>query len=262
MINHLFIQFIGILIVAYSGNRLKSLTTSGALATVLVGSAVSIGFGYRGLLLLGLFFASSSLWSKFKKEKKGYLENKVQKGEQRDYVQVFANGGVPAIVSIANLYLPHELWLYIFIGAICSANADTWASEIGSLSKKAPILITTLRRVEAGTSGAISSLGTMAALGGSILIAVSSLLLWNQLPIHAILFLAIIGFIGNFLDTILGALVQVKYVCSVCKIETEKTDHCGRNTNYLKGLRFCNNDFINFASIIIASVLGGVFLIA
>ncbi len=61
------------------------------------------------------------------------------------------------------------IWLMGFIVCIASANSDTWASEIGSLSKKNPIYIRTFKRIERGTSGAISLLGSIAALSGSLL---------------------------------------------------------------------------------------------
>ena len=257
---HFLIQIVATIIVAFVGYRLRSLTLSGMVGTILVGLAVSFGFGYKGLGLLGLFFMTSSMWSKFKPSTKANVQNKVQKGDQRDIIQVLANGGIPAISSILFGLFPSDIWTYIFISAIASANADTWASEIGPLSKNKPILITKLSRVDAGTSGAVSLLGTFAALGGSLLISIAAFILWPIVTVQVMVGLTIIGFIGNFIDTILGAMVQVNYVCTVCNLETEKTTHCGRNTKYHQGIMFCNNDFINFASILLASICGGLLL--
>lgn len=53
-----------------------------------------------------------------------------------------------------------------FMVCLASSNSDTWASEIGSLSRKKPIYIRTFKRIERGTSGAISGLGTVAAFAG------------------------------------------------------------------------------------------------
>ncbi|MFT4412632.1 DUF92 domain-containing protein [Fredinandcohnia humi] len=258
--NDLLIQLLATVLVAYFGYRLKSLTVSGAAATVVVGTLVSIGFGYRGLFLLGLFFASSSLWSKYKKTSKNGVENKVEKGEQRDYVQVFANGGVAAFASLIYALTHSTFWLLFFIGAVAAANADTWASEIGTLSKKRPILLTRLKRVEAGTSGAVSLLGTTAGLLGALLISLGGYLVWNEVSISLFVTLTLIGFIGNIIDTILGASVQVVNKCTICGIETEKTVHCSKKTSYLKGVHFCNNDVVNFLSILLASGLGTFFL--
>lgn len=259
MIN-LLIQLIATIFVALAGYMLASLTRSGAIATIIIGSLVSVGFGYRGLFLLGLFFASSSLWSKFKRAKKQSLQNKVEKGEQRDIVQVFANGGVAAFASLLYVLTDSELWIFFYISAIAAANADTWASEIGTLSRKQPILLSKLKRVEPGTSGAVSVLGTTAGLAGSLLITLSSYLIWPEVSIMVFIVLTLIGFLGNLIDTLLGASIQVVFKCSVCGIETEKTVHCTKETNYFKGVPFCNNDVINFVSILLAAISGTFFL--
>ncbi|MFD1781293.1 DUF92 domain-containing protein [Fredinandcohnia salidurans] len=258
MVN-LLIQIIASIVVAVLGYKLKSLTISGAVGTILVGSAVSIGFGYRGLLLLGVFFASSSLWSKIKARNKSNLNNKSAKGEQRDIVQVFANGGVAAFTSLMFAFTDSIFWLVFFVGSIAAANADTWASEIGTLSKKKPILLTKLKRVDTGTSGAVSVLGTFAGFLGSLLISFISFLVWPELSLFLFLGLTAIGFCGNLIDTILGASIQVVYKCPVCGIETEKKFHCEKQTTYLKGLRICDNDVVNFLSILLASGLGTYF---
>lgn len=259
MIN-LIIQIIVSIVVAVKGYKQKSLTVSGAVGTIIVGSAVSIGFGYRGLLLLGVFFASSNFWSKYKASNKDSLKNKVAKGEQRDIVQVFANGGIAAFAGLMFAWSDFLVWLVLFVGSIAAANADTWASEIGTLSKKRPILLTKMKRVDAGTSGAVSVLGTIAGFSGSLLISFISFLVWPELSLILFLGLTLVGFCGNLIDTIMGATIQVVYKCSVCGLETEKREHCGHETNYLKGLRFCNNDVVNFLSILLASGLGTFFL--
>lgn len=252
------IPFILSVVVAYIGFKLRSLTTSGAIATVGVGIAVSVGFGYLGLGLLGAFFASSSLWSKFKSESKSNLLNKVEKGEQRDHVQVLANGSVPAFTSILYVLFPSDIWFYAFIASIAAANSDTWASELGSLSRSKPFLISNFKRVDPGTSGAVSLLGTFAGLAGSLFICVLAVLFWFDIPILLIVLLIVVGFLGNVIDTVLGVSIQVSYTCSVCKLETEKLNHCQLRTNYYKGIRFFNNDLVNLLSILFAAILGGV----
>ncbi len=244
-------------IVAVIGYKLKSLTILGGFATMLVGVSVAIGFGYGGLMLLGAFFASSSLWSKYKSDyKEKHISGKIEKGEQRDGVQVMANGGVPAILGIAMVVFPSPMLFSAFIASIAAANADTWASEIGSLSKKRPFLITSFKQVDPGTSGAVSSLGTIAALFGSIFICLLSYLYWD-LSIYITVLLVIVGFAGNLMDTILGATVQVSFKCKVCNVETEKTIHCDLRTLHHKGYQTINNDLVNFLSILFSAILAG-----
>ena len=107
---------------------------------------------------------------------------------------------------------------------MASANSDTWASEIGTLSKNKPIYIRTFKRIEKGTSGAVSLLGAIAALLGSLLISLLAIGFFNWSFHFFIIF--IFGFLGNVIDTIIGAFYQQVYVCSKCGIETEKKIHC------------------------------------
>jgi len=242
-----------IIIIGLMGNRLHSLSTSGSLAAVVTGAAVFAGFGVRGLIVLGVFFATSSFWSKYQSASKAALEEKLAKGSARDWRQVLANGGAAAAFSLLYFFQPDFLWLIGFSICIASANSDTWASEIGPLSTKNPLFIPSLKRVEPGTSGAISLLGSIAAIGGSLLIAVVSTWLFSLTITYGIM-IFLFGFIGNMMDTIIGAFYQQLYICSDCKIETEKRFHCGAKTVRIKGLSFVDNDMVNFISGLIAAI--------
>jgi uncharacterized protein (TIGR00297 family) len=242
--------------VSAAGYRVKSLTVSGALAAFIVGWSVYIGFGIRGLMVLGVFFASSSLWSKYKKMQKAAFEQKVAKGDRRDAIQVFANGSALALFAIIHYFHPSIWWLFMFLVAISAANADTWASEIGALYKKRPILLTTFKRVDPGTSGAVSILGTAAAFAGAAIISVVATMLWSHVVnLKLSIFIVLFGFIGSMIDSIMGALFQVSYVCPRCGIETEKKNHCSGKTKYLKGYRYINNDVVNACAIFLSSLL-------
>lgn len=240
---------------AICGYKYKSLTLSGAITTLLIGIVIIYGFGIKGLFLIGVFFVTSSFWSKFKREKKKAAEEKNHKGGRRDGIQVLANGGVPAIISMLAVYFQNETLLYMFITALATANSDTWASEIGSISRMKPIDILSLKKVEAGTSGAMSLLGTGAALLGSFLIGIVSYFLWNDVSLMIALIIGLVGFLGNLVDTLLGATVQVTYYCRSCYLITEKTMHCNVKTNYKRGFRFFNNEVVNFLSIMIGSFI-------
>jgi uncharacterized protein (TIGR00297 family) len=233
-------------IVAAGGWFIRSLSLSGAIAAIIVGTVVGMGFSWRGLIMLGIFFVSSSVWSKIGKKKKQKLVEKVEKGECRDYIQVFANGGVPALISLLALLRPSPLLLSLFIISIAAANADTWASEIGSLSKQTPRLLTNFKKVEAGTSGAVTLLGTAAAFFGAALIGVAGALQWENISVMTIAFF---GWLGSLFDTWFGAIWQAIYRCPICGMQTERKEHCGRKTVHMKGYRFVNNDVVNVLSI-------------
>lgn len=247
----LFILFIAIL-----GYYFRFLTISGSIAAALVGILTMLGLQWRGLLLLGAFFATSSLWSKYKRLQKNKAEERHAKGSQRDWQQVLANGGGAAVASFLYYLYQDPVWVVSFCIFLASSNSDTWASEIGTLSKKKPISIRTFQVVPSGTSGAVSILGTAAGVAGSLLIALLTYLFldfeWSY-----VLLVFVFGFIGNVIDTLLGATLQATYQCPHCGQETEKLAHCGKKTVKVKGYHILNNEIVNFLSSFIA-VLGGI----
>ncbi|MFC0043225.1 DUF92 domain-containing protein [Metabacillus iocasae] len=257
MIEGLFV-YVVIILVALFGYLVHSLSGSGAVAAALVGISIYIGYEIEGLIVLGVFFGTSTLWSKYKREKKRDLTEKVEKGDRRDWIQVFANGGIAALISICYAFSGWSSLVYLFLISLAAANSDTWASEIGSLSKRAPFFILSFKRVEKGTSGAVSLLGTCAALAGSFVIGYIGYLLFEPIHFYSLLFVTLFGFLGNLFDTLLGATIQVVYRCSVCSIKTERTLHCGITTVKEKGWTFFNNDVVNVTAIILSTVIGGI----
>jgi len=247
-----------ILFVSYYAFKRRSLTKSGAIAAFFVGTGIAIGFGYKGLIVLGVFFVSSSMFSKYKGKTKQSMAEKTQKGSTRDALQVMANGGFAAIASIVYYFTKDSIWITVFSILLAAANSDTWASEIGSLSKKNPISVRTWKPTETGTSGAISVLGTWAALAGAFVIALTAIVLF---PIHLGGFVSIIlfGFLGNVIDTILGAFVQVEYKCPVCGKIFETKWKCHESLVKIKGFALFNNDMVNVLSGLLAALLYFVF---
>ncbi len=250
------LYMIGIAIICIGGFNIKSLTLSGSIAAFIVGCCVALGFGWRGLVLLGAFFVSSSLWSKFNKHKKEQLAEILEKGDRRDWLQVVANGAVTSVASLLFYVTGSDTWQMAFIVSLAAANADTWASEIGVLSKRRPIHVFSLKAVEKGTSGAVSLLGFLSSIGGSLLIVTVASILLPVSSLTILLLMIVCGFAGSLIDTIMGALVQVKYKCEQCGIITEKLVHCGLKTAKVEGIGFINNDMVNLLSILLATFIG------
>ncbi len=248
------------------GYRRGSLSRSGVLGAVLVGTLV---FGLGGLAwgaLLVVFFFSSSALSHFKEARKAAVAEKFSKGSRRDLAQALANGGVGALAAIGNLLWPHPLWWVAFAGAMATVNADTWATELGVLSRDAPRLITTGKPVEPGTSGGLTVTGTLAALGGAALIglvaagfdlATGRTIAWAA---GLLLVISAAGLAGSLVDSLLGATVQAIYYCDACGKETERhpLHSCGAPTRQIRGWRWMNNDWVNFLSALFGAVLAGI----
>lgn len=260
--------------IAYGAFRARSLNASGAIAAGALGTIV-LGLGGVGwaVVLLTFFIASSAL-SKIFRARKADLNQQFAKGSSRDVGQVLANGGVAGLLTLIHFFVyqfdPTSkilplLWIG-FCASFAGANADTWATELGVLNPRQPILLRTLKPVSAGTSGAVSWVGSLAALAGSALIGgaavVSSPMGWAPVldfPLWVI-FLVITGagVVGALIDSWLGATVQAIYFCETCKKETERhpLHYCGARTSLARGLRWLNNDYVNAACTISAALVG------
>jgi uncharacterized protein (TIGR00297 family) len=269
--------FFGIAI-AYLAYRAHALDRSGAAAAAVLGTVI---FGLGGLpwavLLLAFFISSSALSRAFGRRKQA-VDEKYAKGSRRDAGQVLANGGAAGLLVL--VYLAGEIWLpgspllawswLAFTASLAAANADTWATELGLLNPGPPVLITTGRRVEPGTSGGISLVGSLAALAGSAVIGglawcmaavgggPSSVASGFSLPVLLpYLLVAAAGVVGSLVDSLLGATLQAIYTCPVCRKETERhpTHTCGSPTTLKRGLAWLDNDMVNTACTASAALL-------
>ncbi len=243
-----------------------SLSSSGALGAILVGTAIFAGGGVIWGVLLVAFFVTSSAWSHYKARAKEPLAEKFQKGHRRDFGQVLANGGWGALLALAFAVYPHPVLIIAFAGAMATVNADTWATELGVLSKDPPRLVTSGRVVAVGTSGAVTALGISAALAGALFIGGLTFagLLFATDPlvnmarasdfILSPLLFAVAGFSGSLFDSLLGATVQAIYYCDFDQKETESARHrCGNKTRLIRGWRWLDNDWVNLLSSVFGS---------
>ncbi|PKL12935.1 MAG: DUF92 domain-containing protein, partial [Spirochaetae bacterium HGW-Spirochaetae-8] len=154
--------------------RLRWLTMNGAVSAVLVGSGVWYFTGFGGWLLLMLFFLTANVLGKISRAATPAATAGIQKkGGRRDWAQVMANGGLALAAALLYGMDGGILALVMFGSAIAESTADTWAGEVGILSKTPPVSITTFQRVPPGLSGGVSLLGTMSGLLGSFLIAIA-----------------------------------------------------------------------------------------
>ena len=248
----LLLGFLLAILIAYIAYHAHSLNKSGAIAATLTGTIIfGIGGWPWAVLLLTFFITSSALSRAFKKRKQG-LDEKFSKGHERDAGQGFGNGGLATIFAALHFFFPNELWPWLgFAAALAAVNADTWATELGVLNPNPPRMITDLTKVvEKGTSGGISLIGTLASLTGSALIAILATLLHPE-PESVSIFIIVTlsGLAGSLFDSFLGATVQAMYYCPTDKKETEKhpLHTCGTPTNHIRGWKWFDNDWVNFA---------------
>lgn len=264
----MWIGLAGSLLIAGAAYWKRSLSGSGFVAAVLLGTTMYT-FGsavWFGTLIA--FFLSSTLLSRWKRKRKQAAESGYEKTGRRDAGQVAANGALGLLLCTSYALWPHPSWWYAFLGVMAAVNADTWATEIGGLSRSAPRSILNGRRVAPGTSGGITVLGLGASAVGGLFIALAAWMLWLPAPEQPIpsgdggampllaLWLAVGlsgGMVGSLVDSLLGATVQQMYRCSGCGREVEAVVHCGQPTVRTRGYSGWNNDVVNVA----ASLAGG-----
>lgn len=262
---------VGSSLIAGAAYKKRSLTGSGVLAAIVVGTTL---YTWGNLVWFGLmigFFISSTLLTKWKHHLKQGAEGRYQKTGRRDAGQVLANGGLGTLCCLIQAWQPESVWpLAAYLGVMATVTADTWATEIGGLSRQWPRSILTGNRVPKGTSGAVSGLGWTAAAAGGLFIGGLAVLLtlWVQSPStdallqgraawRAVAATMAAGWIGANADSLLGATVQALYRCPVCGEQVEGRNHCQAAASLIRGWRWMDNDAVNVTS----SLCGGLVML-
>ena len=229
-----------------------ALTRAGAAAAALVGTAILWGTGWAGGAVLGAFFVSGSVLGRLAQRRPSASD---ARGEQRDPVQVLANGGPAGVFALLGMRHP-ELGLWIVTTSLAAATADTWATAVGASSPNDPRDLLSRRPVPRGTSGGVSTRGSLGGVAGALLVASVGAALTGS---PALLIAAtLIGVGGMFLDSLLGASVQARFRCMACGTASERRRHgCGATTTLIGGWRWLDNDGVNAVTTLAAALAGG-----
>lgn len=256
----------------------RSLSYSGALGALLVGFVLTMA-NYSFFSSLLAFFITSSKLTRWGGAQKKKIDADYKEGGQRNWVQVFCNGGVPT--ELALLYMievgPGELpidfskqysasWMCLsLLGALACSTGDTWASEVGPvLSQSHPRLITTWQEVPAGTNGGVTTVGLVASFLGGLTVGgayyVTQLLLVSDLHLAdpqwpIMVYGGVAGLLGSMLDSFLGAHMQYSgFDSSIGKVVSYESS----TTQRICGKPILDNNAVNlFSSVLIALFLPG-----
>jgi uncharacterized protein (TIGR00297 family) len=247
----------GLLAVAVSAvaMRRRALTTDGAVAASVTGT-ICAGAGWSWVIMLLAFFITGTSLSRLGADRKAErTRGLIEKGGERDAMQVLANGGAFTLFAAASLIVPSPAWMAFGAGALATSTADTWATEIGTLFGGSPRSILAWNPVPTGTSGGVSLAGSAAASGGAgFMAAVAMLVEW---PPEAACAALVGGFAGCLVDSLLGASVQSKRWCDECGRGTERVVHdCGAPTRHAGGIRWMDNDIVNGISSLGGAAIG------
>jgi uncharacterized protein (TIGR00297 family) len=263
---------------AHKGYRGGSLDLSGAVAAALVGWG-TLYAGVRFGVALGVFFFASSAMTRVGAEVKRAIdehasEEKGKEGGARNWIQVGANGAVPTFLAMGYAFAtggPEHLLgganafetplAAAFVGYYGCCAGDTWASELGVLSKTPPRLITNVAKVvKPGTNGGVTPLGLAASAAGGLAVGLAFWVGGVLVPIVtgqvelALRFAAqwpvlLIGLgsgaVGSLIDSVLGATVQFSGYCDERKRMVSKP---GPGVTKVSGLNFLSNSAVNFVS--------------
>lgn len=244
------------LIIAFA-YRKRALTFGGIIAAIAVDVAVSVALGNFGFVTLITFFAISIGVDKFKKHyeksKQKSAEQIEKKNDCRDSVQVLANGLAASVCAALYFFTNNFVFIVGFVAALAEACADTVASGVGIFAKRV-FDVFKMQECEKGLSGGMSLIGTLSSLVAALAVSLVAFA-FGTIDITVALLVTAAAFLGAIFDSLLGSLFQVKYRCSVCSKIIEKEEHCGAKTEKYSGIRFVNNDFVNFASNIFAAII-------
>ncbi|XP_040029176.2 transmembrane protein 19 isoform X1 [Gasterosteus aculeatus] len=260
------------------GLKRQSLSYSGALGALLVGFVLTMA-NYSFFSALLAFFITSTKLTRWGGAHKRKLDAEYKEGGQRNWIQVFCNGGVPT--ELALLYMievgPGEMpidfsrqytasWMCLsLLGALACSCGDTWASEVGPvLSQSKPRLITTWKEVPAGTNGGVTTVGLVASFLGGLVVGgayfATQLLLVNDLDLvnpqwPIVVYGGVAGLVGSLLDSFLGAHMQYSgYDASIGKV----VNYQSATTRRICGKPILDNNAVNlFSSVLVALILPG-----
>jgi uncharacterized protein (TIGR00297 family) len=216
------------------GYRAGTVSKSGCAGGMLVGAIIYIGGGAGAWVLLFVTFLVASVTSRLgltRKERLGIAE---ERGGRRGAGNAIANCGVAALGAIAVATTPYApAALTVLVAALVAGGSDTVASEIGKAWGRSTFLITTLRRVKAGTPGAMSLEGTVAGLLAAVALASAGAAL-GLIPASTIVIVVVGATAGALVESALGAT--------------------------LEGPGILNNDMLNFINTAVAAGVALAFL--
>lgn len=215
--------------VAAAGWMARTVTFTGAVTGLVIGVAVWIGAGWQGWVLLLAAFVLAVISTKIGVTRKSVLGIAEERGGRRGAGNAIANTGLAAwIAMIAALSAYREAALVAFVASLVAGSSDTVSSEIGKAFGRRTWLVTSLRRVPAGTSGAISSEGTLAGAAAAVLLSGIAAML-GLVTMTLVMPIAIAAVAAALVESVLGSTLEPRGVL--------------------------NNDLLNFITTAVAALL-------
>jgi uncharacterized protein (TIGR00297 family) len=208
---------------------MRGVTNGGAVAGAVICFLLYLGGGPAAFAALITVFALTWITTRAgyaAKQKLGIAE----KREGRDAFQVVANLGIAAVCAavygLRTSAAGNAIWLLALSAALSEAAADTVSSEVGQAFGGSAFLITSGRRVPAGTNGAVSLTGTLAGIAAAAVVS-SVCFLGGILTARWLAISVGAAVLGTIADSLLGASLERR--------------------------RLLDNDSVNFLSTLVAA---------
>lgn len=235
--------------IALFSHRFRLLSFSGALAVYPLAFLIFGLGGWKWTAPIAVFFLLSSALSKVRSRWGPVDELVAEKSGVRDHFQVWANGGIPAIIAIASFLLQEESLGYTFyLVAIGASAADTWSTEIGGLWGGPPRHLITFKTVERGRSGGVSGYGLMGGFLGAGSVAITGWFFAPELGERLLGFMWVVAFTGTLFDSLIGATIQGSFQ-RADGTATETRFHGVSENRLVAGWAWVNNDRVNMLSV-------------
>ena len=191
----------------------KLLTPIGNINGAILGILVWGTLGWRGYLIVMLFFLLGSVLTFVgieQKEKEGIAE---ERSGMRGAGNVWSSALAASLCAIATLFCPEPikgLFVLGYVASFCTKLSDTTASEVGKAYGKTTYLITNLKSVPRGTEGAVSLEGTIAGTFASVVLAAIAWVIGLISPI-GIIWCVIAAFIATTIESLIGATLEPRF---------------------------------------------------
>lgn len=215
--------------VAVLGWMARTVTVPGAITGAVIGTMVVAGLGWSGWILLLTTFglaAATTRAGHARKQRAGIAESR---GGRRGPGNAIANTGIAAWAGVMAMGLPDPAIAYLVAAAaLATAGSDTVASEIGKAYGRTTWLVTSFRRVAPGTTGAVSTEGTLAGVAAAAVLAAVAAVL-GVIPVWTIGLVTVAATVASLIEGALGATLEARGIL--------------------------NNDSLNFVNAAIGAVL-------
>jgi uncharacterized protein (TIGR00297 family) len=193
---------------AATGWTAGTVTAPGAVTGAVIGTAIFVGAGWPGWALLVASFLLAAATTRLGFGRKAALGIAEARDGRRGPANAIANTGAAAWLALVAIGLPDPAWAWLGLtAALVTGASDTVASEIGKSWGRTTRLVVGFRRVPPGTSGAISTAGTMAGVAAAAALSAVAFGL-GLIPAAAIVVVTLAATVASLVEGALGATLE------------------------------------------------------